>query len=307
MKAAITGATGFVGKQVVWELLSCGAEVVVFVRDTGKIPKEWENTVEVVSCGLEELSKIKPDESRFGKIDYFFHFAWNGTSGNNRADIDMQLNNVRYTCDAVCLAAGLGCKRFIYAGSIMEYEVFHLLTKDGCAPGLGNIYSTAKLTADFMARLTAVKHGIDFINVIISNIYGAGERSARFFNSTIMKMLRNEDIPLTEGKQLYDFIYITDAATMICRAGFYGRKNESYYIGNVVQKPLKEYILQMKKVSGSSSQLLFGKVPFSGEALSYEEFDTKKAERELGYTPCVDFEQGIRNYIDWIERQRRQG
>ena len=45
MKAAITGATGFVGKQVVWELLSCGAEVVVFVRDTGKIPKDRKSVV----------------------------------------------------------------------------------------------------------------------------------------------------------------------------------------------------------------------------------------------------------------------
>lgn len=60
------------------------------------------------------------------------------------------MNNVRYVCDAIALAKKLGCSRFINSGSIMEYEAYQYLKEDKAAPGMGYIYSTAKLTGDFL-------------------------------------------------------------------------------------------------------------------------------------------------------------
>ena len=299
MKAVITGATGFVGDWLVKELLKQNDEVTVIVRDKKRLKTEWNTSVKVVEASLDQIATLDISDFKNEKVDIFFHFAWAGTSGNERGDVKLQLKNVEATCNAVELATRLGCKRFVNAGSIMEYEAMQNISLDGAKPGMGNIYSIAKMTADFMAKAVATKEEIEFINVIISNIYGAGERSARFLNTTLRKMLKGESIAMTHGNQPYDFIYVTDAVKAIVLSAKKGEANSTYYIGNTKQQPLRKYILQMKAVLESESEILFGKVPLTGIMLTYKEFDTKKLER-MGFIPEVSFEEGIIRTRDWI-------
>ena len=299
MRTVVTGATGFVGRWLVNELIKQNDKVTIIVRNKKKILPEWKGIVEVIEAELEQLSHLSAEDFSDGCADIFFHFAWTGTSGQERADVNLQLKNVQFTCDAVQLAGQLKCKRFVNAGSIMEYEAVQFILRDAAKPGMGNIYSIAKLTADFMAKTVAVKIQIDYINVIISNIYGSGEYSSRFINTTLRKMLNNEDIPLSPGTQLYDFIYVTDAVKAIVFVGKKGEQESSYYIGNSNQRLLKEYVTEMKQVLKSESNLLFGEVPFKGARLTYEEFDTKKLEK-LGFVPEVSFTEGIRLTRNWI-------
>ena len=299
MKAVVTGATGFVGKWLVEELLRQGDEVTVIVRNSNSVPCNWKTQVHIVEASLEQLSHLTVNDFNMATADMFFHFAWAGTSGMDRADTEMQLANVQYACDAVRLASILNCKRFVNAGSIMEYEAMAYVPQDTTKPGMGYIYSIAKLTADCMAKTVATKEKIGYINVIISNIYGIGEKSARFLNTTMRKMLNNERIPLTHGEQLYDFIYVEDAVKAIILAGKEGIENSSYYIGNVDQKPLKEYIVEMRDVLKSVSELAFGEVPFVGPRLTYHEFSTRGL-TELGFFPAVSFAEGIKLTKDWM-------
>lgn len=299
MNVIVTGSTGFAGRELVAELLRQKDHVTVLVRNRRHIPEEWTGTVRVVEASMEQYADLEREDFAGEEADLFFHLAWNGTSGSLRADIPAQLQNVQSTCDAVFLARKLNCKRFVNAGSIMEYEAMQYLPSEEADPGMGYIYSTAKLTADFMAKTVAANQRMDYINVIISNIYGPGERSARFINTTVRKMLKNETIELTHGRQLYDFIYITDAVKEMITAGKKGVCNGSYYIGNGKPKQLKDFILQMKEVLKSESELQFGKIPFKGALLSYQEFDTEKT-LNLGYEPEVTFEQGIALLKDWM-------
>lgn len=305
MKYIVTGATGFVGQALVNQLIKEKNHIVVLVRNQAKVPKEWieNDLVTIFISEMENYNKIV-EYIKEKNFDIFVHLAWSGTSGMERANVKMQLDNVNYCCEAVCLAAKLGCKKFVNAGSIMEYEVIDFIPSDGTQPGLGNIYSTAKLTADYMAKTIAAKEGLNYNNVIISNIYGAGEKSQRFLNTTLRKMLRNESIPLTHGNQLYDFIYITDAVNAIIKVSQSDEIiNESVYIGNTTQKPLKDFILEMKNIVASDSVLLFGAVPFNGALLRYNEFDTFKLEQRLNFVPIVSFEQGIKLTRKWMEEQ----
>ena len=117
-------------------------------------------------------------------------------------------------------------------------------------------------------------------------------------------MLKNETIPLTHANQLYDFIYITDAVRMIWSAGVYGKNNTSYYIGNKKQKALRDYLIEMRNIIGSKSELLFGAVPRQSPPITYDEFDTCRVERELKVIPKVSFPSGIMKLRDWIMEER---
>lgn len=299
MRAVVTGATGFVGTWLVKELLKQNDEVTIIVRDKKKVQTEWLGKVEVVEASLEQLQNLTSCDFAQKTADIFFHLAWAGMSREKRADIDLQLENIRATAEAVKLAKKLCCKRFVYAGSIMEYEAIQYVTSDDGMAGMGSIYSVAKVTGDYIAKTLAVQECMEYINVIISNIYGAGEKSERFLNTTLRKMLRNEEIAMTHGTQLYDFIYVTDAVKAILLVAKEGRANASYYIGNAEQRMLRDYVLEMKSVLHSNSELLFGAIPFAGTMLTYKEFDTKKLQ-EMGFMPEVSFEEGIIRTRDWI-------
>lgn len=299
MKAVVSGATGFVGKWLVKELLDQNNEVIVIVKNDHNIPRSWLGKVKIYVCDLQDYSCLDVHENN---ADCFFHLAWAGTSGKERADVRLQLSNVQATCDAIQLASKLGCTRFIFAGSIMEYEAVSCVGDTASYPGMGYIYSTAKLTADFIAKIICSNSHMEYLNVIISNIFGIGEYSPRFLNSTIKKMIHNENIPLTEGTQIYDFIYVTDAVKQIILAAERGNANEAYYIGNPEQRRLKEFIIDMKTALKSTSELKFGEIPLTGKSLTYHEFDTHKLQ-QLGFETAVSFTEGVILTSNWLRGQ----
>ena len=236
-----------------------------------------------------------------------YFFAWHGTSGELRGDMETQLENVKLTCEAVRIAAYLQCQKFVYAGSIMEYEAIEYLNRDGTVPNRNYIYSASKLLADYYAKILSNDLKIEYCNALISNIYGPGEISKRFIVTMCSKLLRNERMELTSGMQLYDFIYIDDAIKALELIGKKGRNNYTYYIGNKTQKPLKEYILSMKKVVNSSAELVFGAVDFTGVSLSYQEFNTSTLYDDLGFQCAIDFEEGIHRTAEWIREVDKNG
>ncbi len=302
MKAIVTGATGFLGSNLINAMISSGEEVIAVVRDPQKIPDSWKNKITILCCDLNEIKDLKK-YSVVKDCDVWYHLGWSATSGNGRADVELQLCNVLGTYNALVTADEINCKKFINAGSIMEYEAIQYLSEDNCRPGLGYIYSTAKLCADYMAKTVSYNKKIDYINIVISNIYGIGETSPRFFNSTLRKMIGNEDIPLTEGNQLYDFIYITDAVRKMLFLGKHGTDMQSYYLGNPEQRQLKDFVIEMKKICGSTSKLMFGEVPFNGPFLDYKNIETNKIDK-MGCKNEISFYEGVARTISWMKETK---
>lgn len=302
----VTGAVGFVGKAFVNYITAQDNHVVVIVRNAEKALRIWGDSVSIVEADLEHIMDIRVEDIEgYAPGGIFVHFAWAGTSGELRASEGVQLRNIQNTCNAVRKAAELGCSRFINAGSVMEYEAMETIGQDGQKPGCNMIYSAAKLTADYMGKTVAAAVGIEFINLIISNIYGPGEVSARFLNSILRKMLCNEEIRLTECTQMYDFIYIEDAVRAMEVVSRKGAAFESYYIGSPVPKVLKEFIYEMKETVSSSSDLLFGAIHGAGVSLSYREFDCSKL-LKLGCHAMVSFREGILRTKEWICKNHLQ-
>ena len=297
----VSGATGFIGRNLIDCLIDKEEKVTVIVREESEAVRLWGRRVHIIEQDLVDSGSLKISDFCYSiEESIVVHFAWEGTSGDKRSREATQLNNVKISCEFMRRMRELGCKRFINAGSIMEYEAIKTIATDGEHPQRNSIYSIAKLSADFMMKTIAADIDMEYVNVIISNIYGPGEKSKRFLNNVVRGMIKNEDLILTEGLQLYDFIYTTDAMEMIYAVAEKGKPFESYYIGNSHQRPLREFVVEVKNVLNSSSDLLFGAAPFLGQALDYTEFDCGKVETELGVIPSVSFEDGIRRTRDSI-------
>lgn len=299
-KAIVTGANGFIGTALCRALSDEGVNIIAIVRNE---EEEIESIIDipnlqVVYCDLADfrnLSKYVKDRD----VDVLFHLAWVGSAGPLRGDSDVQINNVQYTCDTVRACQELECKRFVFASSIMEYEIEAVMSTD-VAPNINTLYSSAKIAADYMARTVAASMGIDYIRAVISNIYGPGETSPRLINTSLRKLIKGEHCAFSTGEQIYDFIYITDAAKMFVEIGKKGISNRTYYIGSQNPKPLKEFLCEMRDQVNPEIEIGLGEIPFNGITLTYQEFDVNAVKNDTGFVPMVSFAQGIQNTIEWI-------
>ena len=300
-KAIVTGANGFIGTALCKELSLQGIEVIAIVRNEEENIDRIKNLIglRIIYCDLSDFRNLYEYISD-RDVDVFYHLAWVGSAGPLRGDSDVQMNNVRYTCDTVKACANMNCKRFVFASSIMEYEIEAVMATDA-TPGINTLYSSAKVAADYMARTVAGSLGVDYIRAVISNIYGPGELSPRLINTSIRKMLNKEHCSFSPGEQLYDFIYIDDAAKTFVAIGDRGIANRTYYIGSQEPKPLKEFLKEMRDQVDPKIEIGIGDMPFNGVSLSYKEFDIYAVKNDTGFVPQTTFAEGIRNTVDWIK------
>ena len=301
-KAIITGAGGFVGKALCKELSQSGIEVIALARKIDDEDAYFDGIqhvkyVKVVMDDYKRLSDLIEDRD----VDVLFHLAWEGSSGKLRADEQVQMDNIRYTCDLIREVSKIGCKRVVYASSIMTEEVRVCVENEIC-PGMSALNSTAKLTAGYMGQALAGALKVEFVHAVISNIYGPGEKSPRLINSSLRKMLNGTRCSFSPGDQMYDFIYVTDAAKAFALVGDKGKNNGIYYIGNSKQRPLKEYLLEMRDRVDETIEIGLGDLDFDGVSLDFSVWDTHRLEIELGFRPEVSFCDGIDRTLEWIRK-----
>lgn len=296
--AIVSGANGFIGKKLVYTLIKRNYRIIALDIAFDKELKNTSNItcINVRDKSIEDLKELIP----INEYDCFFHLAWASTSGPGRADYVVQLKNVKTTCDYIRLCSELGCKRVVYASSINEMETYEYLQSDNVEPSGGYIYGAGKLAAHLMGETVAKLNSIEFIPVIITNIYGVGERSARLIYTSLVKLINKEHCSFTNGYQTYDFIYITDAINSIIEISEKGKAFNRYYIGSGEPKPLRDFLTIMRDVVDSEARIGLGEIPFKGTDISYKQFDLKKVEKDTGYKNKITFDEGIKMTADWI-------
>ena len=160
-KAVITGANGFLGSALCRELSAQGVAITAVVRSKDSDVSRIINlkNLQIVFADMSEMKNLDRI-IRDRDADVFYHFAWEGSCGPLRGDYAVQLDNVKYTCDAAVSCKKIGCSRFVSASSIMAYEAAAMMQTEQNPP-LPMLYSAAKLCAGYMARTAAAAAGAD--------------------------------------------------------------------------------------------------------------------------------------------------
>ena len=301
-RAVITGPTGAIGTALCKELAERGVRVFAVCRPgSGRIDAvpRHEN-ISVVSCDAAQLHRLKeliPDGA-----DAFFHFAWAHTIGAGRNDMAAQIQNIRYSIDAVRAAAALGCKIFLGAGSQAEYGRVEGVLKPTtpCFPENG--YGMAKLCAGQMSRTEAARLGIDHIWVRILSVYGPGDGPATMISSVVRQLFDGQEPALTEGIQQWDYLYSGDAARAFYLAAKHGVSGKTYPLGSGTALPLKQYILQLRDAIDPALPLGFGRIPYGPLQVMHLQADISELSEDTGFMPCTAFADGICKTIDWLKR-----
>lgn len=299
-RVIITGADGFVGSNTVEYFLQKDVEVLAIDILGTPIRLREHPSMKYLSCDITNKAVIMGYVKK-GYYDTFVHFAWAGSAGPQRVDAKLQIENAFSTLECMKTAKELGCKRFVCAGSIMEFEMEAAIHSQGCTPSTAYMYSLGKLTAHGLCKSLAKELDIELVWPIITNAYGVGEFSPRFVNSTIRKIINNGPLQFTAATQNYDFVYITDVAKAFYLISQNGKPFCEYIIGSGNARPLKEFILDMVKGCQAKQEPTFGDIPFTGVNLPLMVYDTSATKEDTGFEASVSFGEGTKMTMEWLK------
>lgn len=294
--AVVTGATSFLGKELVKCLLDKDYIVYGVVRDKSDKSvgaEDRENFVKI-PCSMERISDLPKIVKN---ADVFFHLAWNGTRGQSRNDGVLQSVNFNQSMQAIDACYELGCKCFVGAGSQAEYGVKDFLTTEETLATPNTEYGKNKLKFTVEGAKKAKEFGINFIIPRFFSIYGKDDYENTVVQSNVVKMLKNEDCALTECVQKWNFIYLADAvAAMVYlyENGFSG----VYNFASDDTRELKSFVEEIKTLTKSDSELLYGEIPYPSTGMVSINPSIEKL-LSTGFLFKYTFAKGIKEIIEF--------
>lgn len=292
MKVLLTGATGFIGSNIAKKLLECNHNVFATYRNTSSFEKciQFKDKINWINIEAhdwkQQIKIIKPDQ--------LVHVAWSGIDTENRNDWEMQIRNFWLSKEYFDLAKECCIKKVIAFGSQAEYGSYRCPVNEETIPKPDDAYGSIKiLTANYLRNL--FENSItEWYWIRIFSVFGEGENSGWLIPSVILKLLKNEPVPLTSCEQYYNYLYIEDFLNQIetivqCNEN----KSGIYNLCNSKSIVLKELLDQIANLMGVSQKLLhYGAIPYrsgqniliSGDNSKFRNYFSVKDETQVGLT-----------------------
>jgi UDP-glucose 4-epimerase len=292
----ITGATGFIGAAIVEELLTRGYQVTVLLRsDSNSQRLSALNGFEtLLYTRLMDDNIVSSLKSR--KPDILIHCAWRGVGASERNESFQITKNLPLTLDAVELAAAIGCRQWIGLGSQAEYGNQNCRLSEDAPVRPTTLYGKAKLAAGVAALALCEVRNMAGVWLRIFSTYGPGDSPNWFIPYVIHEFLAGKSPKLTQCEQLWDYLYVTDAARAVCAVAN-GTTNGVFNLGSGSARPLKDYIEVIRKELGIATEPLYGAIPYRDDQVMYLEADISRLSKETGWVPSISLIEGVKNTV----------
>lgn len=303
MKSAIvTGANGFIGSSIIKKLVENKVRVIAvdLSFSTPRIPKSSLITMIEASVDATLGDKIPA-----GEFDAFYHLAWRGVNGVEKADPTIQLANIQMAVDCANVCKQIGVKKLLCAGTVAENATFSLPNLTQTSGGM--MYGVAKHACQLIVEDYCKNIGLPFVWMQFSNIYGVGNRTGNLVSYTLGELMAGKEATFGPALQPYDFVYVDDLIEAVYRLGANETKKSFYYIGSGSPRILKEYLLRIGELAGKQEKISIGIRPDDGIKYSMDMFDNSDLVDAIGHYNDISFETGIMKTINWLKENDLNG
>lgn len=293
-RVIVTGATSMLGGALIKECIANGVEVVAIARNgsdkSGRIPSN--KLVEVVQCDLDKLKQLNIS----GVADVLYHFAWAGTSRENRDDPRTHLSNVEYTLDAIELAHRCGCKMFVGAGSQAEYGICtgKIYPETRVQPVTS--YGIAKYAAGKLGAKLCQKLNMKCVWTRIFSVYGEHDGENTMIKYALRQFTSGQPAQFSAATQMWNYLYEGDAGKIFYLLSEKDVPEGVYNVASDDTCPLKDFILELKEICGKEAVCQFA-TPSNQPTVSLDP-DISGLTQAIGWHPDTTFKQGILNMIN---------
>jgi nucleoside-diphosphate-sugar epimerase len=307
----ITGIAGFIGSSLARAVLAQGDQVRgIDNLSTGK----RENLAEIlgrIDFREADLLNLDAIHGACRGVDYIFHEAAIPSVpksvldplGSNRANVDGTVNLLVAARDAKV-------RRIVYAASSSAYGDTPTLPKhEGMVPNPISPYAVAKLAGEYYMTSFYRCYGLETVSLRYFNIFGPRQDPASPYSGVLAKfitqMLNGEQPTIFgDGTQSRDFTYVdnaVDANLLAMRAQASQVAGQVFNVATGKRADLNQAFQLLKKIIGFPGEVKYG--PTRSGDVKHSLADLSRSEKHLGYTPKVDFEEGLRRTVEWYRGQ----
>lgn len=168
-------------------------------------------------------------------------------------------------------------------------------------------YSASKASSDHFVRAYGDTYGLPVIISNCSNNYGPNQFPEKLIPLFINNIRYNKPLPVYgKGINVRDWLFVEDHAAAIDVIYHQGANNETFNIGgnnewkniDLIRLLCKVMDDKLGREAGASEKLITYVTDRAGHDLRYA-IDSSKLQRELGWKPSLQFEEGIEKTVDW--------
>ena len=301
----MTGGAGFIGSNLVEELLDLGEVSVIDDLSTGDI----ENIELLVDKGVSFIEASILDNEKLVDvsrgIDFIFHQAALPSVSRSIDDpVKSNLVNVSGTLNVLEAARKNHVKKVVYASSSAVYgDTVELPISESMKPNPLSPYAVSKLAAEYYCRVYSHIYGTPTVCLRYFNVFGPRQNPYSEYSAVIPKfisLILEGKAPTIngDGSITRDFVFVKD----VVHANIQAIKTQAegvFNIANGKQTSLKELAeLIMNKV-GTKVEIIYGSNRTGDVQDSFA--DITEAKDKLHYTPKYNIKKGLKETIKWYK------
>ena len=288
MRVAITGASGFLGRHLVQELLANGDEPIL-------LGIEKEGTVHGLPIITTDFSADALKEQLKGAEAVVHLASTRGVFDRLSAYYDcIEMTENVYEAAAFC-----GIENVVYASSISVYAGEELPFVETQAPAPGNLYGVYKLTCEQFCRIYGARNGLKIKNLRFAHLYGANEQNNYMINVFFREAFAQRPLQVfTQNSARRQMLYVKDAAHAICTALHHPSVCGTFNIASRDALTNAEIAETICRVFSPQLSVQYGdKI----EQMPSSYMDGSKARELLGFEPRYSFEEAVKEiYNDML-------
>jgi GDP-L-fucose synthase len=303
-RVLVTGGSGFLGRRVVAQLATRGADVVA--------PRRAEYDLTVPGASEAMLAEHRPATvihlaARVGGIGY-----------NQAEPAPLYLANLLMGTHVIEATRAAGVDKTVLVGTVCSYPKFTPVPFreeslwDGYPEETNAPYGLAKKAHLVHAQVNAAQYGQRFAYLIPTNLYGPGDKFDPRVSHVIPALIKKCVDAVEAGEEKVDvwgtgrasreYLYVDDAADAIVLAAEVHDGAEPINLGSDHEITIRETVETIARLVGFDGELRWD--PTKPDGQPRRRVDASRAERLLGWRARTPFEDGLRATIDWYLANR---
>lgn len=304
-KVLVTGATGFVGSNLVRRLLDEEYEVHILTRESSNkwrirdiLPNLNEHSVDLL-----DGNRLKPLLEQINP-DVIFHLATLGIYGGIQSpEKDVIETNLFGTMNLINACENIEYRCFVNTGSSSEYGPKKELMKenDVCEPI--NVYGISKCAATLYGNFIARTKGKPIIGFRLFSPFGPYDDKSRLMTYAITNTLQNKPLMLANPDAVRDYIYIEDVLDLYLQSIELASKvkGEIFNIGSGSEKSVSYVVNKIIEITNSKSEIKWKSFPKREYDTEKWEADIEKVSKYFNWKPKYQIDEGIMKSISWFK------
>ncbi len=304
-KILVTGGAGFIGSNLVKDLIEKGNSITVLDNFMSGYRSNLDPfpSIRVIDGDIRDKNAV---ESAMKGAEVVFHLA--ASVGNKRSIdepiIDAEIN-VLGTLNVLEAARKEGVRKIVAsssAGIFGELKTMPIREDHPIEPD--SPYGCTKLCEEKLCLSYAKLYDIEAVCLRYFNVYGPNQRFDAYGNVIpifVFRMLRNESLVIHgDGEQTRDFVHVDDVVQANIKAANAIDVSGAFNIASGSRVTINHLIEMITKNESNVIKIEHG--PERPGDVRHSLADISFANKEINYFPVVDLEKGIEEYVKWAKK-----